>query len=432
MNSAKRLILQNSFYLLLEKIVLMGGSLLLSVAIARYLGPEQFGRYNYLLSFTALFAPIFALGLTNILLREFAAKPDRIGDILKTSLVARFICGVFVTFVAVCCFFAVFSEQWKFQLLSLLLLANISNAFEVFERWFQHKSMNKHLVLWRVFNFTVFAVVKLVCVMHYQSFAMLVCIVALELLCKNIGYRVLYGRFDQQKQRRQYDNALFQEMFSQSRFLLFSAVASVIYLKIDILMLEALTNDKEVGIYSVAAKLSEIWYVLPKVVLTAMFPKMLEIAKNTKKRYLAILQRGFDLLFISALVLSMAVFFASDRIIDLLFGAQYAQSAAILQLHMFASLFIYMRLLLSQWLVAERFAEFSLFSQLSGAVANVLLNLWLIPLYGAWGAAVATLISYAVTTYFCLFFHARTRPIATMMTKAMLFPFRLHHILKFK
>lgn len=430
MNSAKRLILQNSFWLLLEKIILMGGGLVLSVLFARLLGPEDFGRYNYVLSFVALFAPLFALGMTNVLLREFSRQPTRISDILQTCLKARFIAGICLTLVAALILYAVFGNHWKFQLLSLLLLANISNAFEVFERWFQHKSMNKHLVVWRVSNFSVFAITKLVAVLYFQSFIALALVVVIEVLSRNIGYRLLYQKYRDTAIKGHYDQAVFSDIFAQTRFLIFSGLASVIYLKIDILMLESMAGAQQVGIYSVAAKLSEVWYVLPQIVITAMFPKLLEIAKQSQTRYLAILQRGFDGLFIAALVLSAGIYFISPALIALLFGEQYQESAAILQLHIFASVFIFMRVLLSQWLVSEKFAQFSLFSQLAGAVCNILLNLWLIPVYGAWGAAVATVISYAVTSYICLAFHARTRPIAWMMTKSMGFVFRLPQLFK--
>jgi len=87
-----------------------------------------------------------------------------------------------------------------------------------------------------------------------------------------------------------------------------------------------------------------------------------------------------------------------------------------------------MRALLSLWLVSEKYAEFSLFSQVSGAISNILLNLILIPKYGAMGAAVATLISYAITSYFCLFIFKRTRHIGIMMTKSIFFLYRLNKL----
>ena len=147
-----------------------------------------------------------------------------------------------------------------------------------------------------------------------------------------------------------------------------------------------------------------------------------------KQRYYKFLQRGFDLLFIAALTISVLIYAVAPWIIELFYGESYREAIPILRVHIFASLFIYMRVLLSQWLISERFAEFSLVSQVSGAVVNVLLNLFLIPQYGAMGAAVASLVAYAVTSYFCLFFYSRTRVIARMMSKSIFFAFRLRQV----
>jgi PST family polysaccharide transporter len=79
---------------------------------------------------------------------------------------------------------------------------------------------------------------------------------------------------------------------------------------------------------------------------------------------------------------------------------------------------------LSRWLLAEDLLRFSLVTHLSGAVMNVALNLLLIPGYGAVGAAVATVISYACAGWLALFFSARTRPMGLMMARALLLPLR--------
>ncbi len=426
----KRLIVKNSVWLLIEKVILMGGGLALSIVFARMLGSDDFGRYNYVLSFVALFAPVFALGMYNVLLREFSKHPQKIPDILRTCLTSRLLSGSVVMVIAVIGLYGVFGVGWKFELIGLLLFSHIFNAFEVFARWFVHKSLNPVLVKWRVVNFVFFALIKLWVIWQYQDFSLLIMAMAVEVLVKNGGYRYLYSRHRESNNNGRFQLDLFKDIFSQSKFLILSSLASVIYLKIDILMLESMLPIEEVGVYSVAAKLSEVWYVLPQVVITAFFPKLLEIAKDQPKRYDSILQKGFDILFISALVLSILVFLVSPWIVEILYGQSYAEAAQILRLHIFASCFIYMRALFSQWLVSERFAEFSLISQVSGAVANVLLNLWLIPLYGTWGAAVATVISYAVTSYFCLFFFKRTRKLGVMMTKAMIFPLRLREVFR--
>jgi O-antigen/teichoic acid export membrane protein len=83
-----------------------------------------------------------------------------------------------------------------------------------------------------------------------------------------------------------------------------------------------------------------------------------------------------------------------------------------------------MRAAFSKWILIEDALMFSLITQGFGALANVGLNLLLIPQYGGYGAAVATLISYAVASYFSLFFYKKSRPVFWMMSKAMLSPVR--------
>lgn len=75
-------------------------------------------------------------------------------------------------------------------------------------------------------------------------------------------------------------------------------------------------------------------------------------------------------------------------------------------------------------MLIERYNAFSVVSQGLGALANVVLNVILIPRYGMMGAAVATLVSYSAASYFALLLSQRTRPVFWMMTRALLMPWR--------
>jgi O-antigen/teichoic acid export membrane protein len=422
------IIISNSLWLLAEKILLVSLGLLLSVMFARLLGPEEFGRYNYILSLVALFIPIFSLGIGNILLRELSEQPSNTASLLASCFKARFITAFFVSAGVIVAAFYIYGANWKPQLISMLLFAHIFNAFEVYERWFQHQSDIKRLVYWRSGCFILFAALKLMIIYQYQSYIPLIMIMALEVITKNSGYYVLYKKDTSEKIMPKFNLSIFVDVFSQSKYLIFSSLAAVIYLKIDILMLEYMLGDEAVGTYSVAARLSEVWYILPQIMIITLFPSLISLAKNNNARYLKVLQLSFDYLFMSALILSICIFIVSPWLIDTLYGEVYSQASTILRIHIFASLFIYMRVMLSQWFVSKKLARFSLFSQVSGAVVNVALNLLLIPYYGVLGAAVATVISYAVSAYFCLFCFKQTRDIALMMTKSIFFIFRLNKI----
>jgi Na+-driven multidrug efflux pump len=83
-----------------------------------------------------------------------------------------------------------------------------------------------------------------------------------------------------------------------------------------------------------------------------------------------------------------------------------------------------MRAALSRWILIENALYFSMLNQGLGALSNIGLNYILIPFYGGKGAAWATLISYAIASFFALVIYRRTRPVFWLMLKALIAPLR--------
>jgi O-antigen/teichoic acid export membrane protein len=194
-------------------------------------------------------------------------------------------------------------------------------------------------------------------------------------------------------------------------------------------MLRWLVDAEEVGIYSVAAKLSEAWYFMPTAIVASLFPKLLELKKSDEGQFKKRLQQLFDMLYGIALALAILITFISGPVIDFLYGVEFSKAAVILSIHIWAGIFIFMRAAFSKWILVEDAITFSMFTQGAGALVNVLLNFVFIPMYTGTGAAIATIISYATASYFSLLFYKKTRPIFFMMTKSLLSPFRYLNIL---
>ena len=72
-----------------------------------------------------------------------------------------------------------------------------------------------------------------------------------------------------------------------------------------------------------------------------------------------------------------------------------------------------------QWFVAENRQILSFQRTLLGAVVNVILNFILIPKYGPIGAAVATVIAYAIAAFLSDLLQKETRQMFTMKMSAM-------------
>jgi len=120
---------------------------------------------------------------------------------------------------------------------------------------------------------------------------------------------------------------------------------------------------------------------------------------RSAEQYLQGLLRLYVLMVRISLLIAVPLAVVSPMLIELLFGAGFAESSAVLRVHIWAAIAVFLGVASSQYLTNEGLQKLSLYRTLIGLVINVVLNLILIPVYGAMGAAIATLISYFFATF---------------------------------
>ena len=118
------------------------------------------------------------------------------------------------------------------------------------------------------------------------------------------------------------------------------------------------------------------------------------------------------------------VYFLSESIVNVLYGSQYLEAAPVLGLYFCSAIFVFIGVASSKWFVTENLQIFSFYRTLAGVITNIALNLWLIPIYGIWGAALATLISQAIASYLFNCINPRVRIVFVQQTKALIAPIR--------
>jgi O-antigen/teichoic acid export membrane protein len=245
-----------------------------------------------------------------------------------------------------------------------------------------------------------------------------------ETVIVEVGVLAIFTRQGHRPRQWRAQPSRMRGLLSESWPLVLSALGAALYLRIDQVMLGQMKGASEVGIYAAAARLSETWYFVAAAIVASSFPYLLQLRAEDPTRYAVRLQQLYDTLAWVAISLAVIVTLLAPLIVHVLYGSAFAASAGILQVHIWAGVFIYMRTAFSKWLVAERMLMFSLVTQGAGAVVNVILNLALIPQWGGLGAAWATVVSYAAASYLVLPFFGPTRPAALMMTKALVAPAR--------
>ncbi len=186
-------------------------------------------------------------------------------------------------------------------------------------------------------------------------------------------------------------------------------------------MLGLITDDAETGIYTAAARLSEVWYFLPMAAVAALRPYLSRLhAEGDEKRYSLVMQRFMTAASATAFLAVIAVLLFGKMLVLLLYGADFASAAPVLQIHILAAPFVFLMVAAGPWFVDRLQTRSMLVRHSTGAVANVALNLLLVPMMGGTGAAIATLASYALAGFIMNGVLPSGRIVFGMQTRALL------------
>ncbi len=393
--------------------------------VARYLGTVNFGVLQYAIAFVGLFGPLAILGLQGIVVRDIVREPEARDEILGTTFVLRLIGGLTgFTFALLAIYFVRRSDPTIRLVTSVAALTLFLQAFDCIDMWFQSQVQSKFTVFAKSSALVVANLLRILAIVLKAPVQVFAAIMVIDIIVSGSGMVMAYRSQGYRLKNWRFSMARAKNLLGQSWALILSAALSIIYFKIDLVMLGQYAGDEAVGIYSTAVRLSETWYFIPVAITISVFPSLIKARERGEKIYYARLQQLYD--FLAWLGLAVGVFFTftSDRIIVLVFGEQYAAAGPILAVHIWAGVFIFLKVAMSRWLLNEGKLTFLFISSGLGAVINVTLNIFLIPRYGGMGAAVATVISYAAAGLFSCFLYRPTWRNGWMMIKAIFVPFR--------
>lgn len=421
-----KIYLHNTGWILGEKFFSLGLNFAVTLMVARYLGPESFGILAYAVSLMTLFAVLGHVGLNGLAIREFVRHPEQKATILGTIWGLKLIgCFIAFSFLLAYVFIAEDLGSLEFNVTIIVAFALIFKPFNVIDFWFQSKVQARYPAMVRTISALASAIAKLALIFIGSGLLLFAMANLLQGIIAAVGLVYVFKKISRERLVDwRFSLAKGKDLLKRGSLIFIGAFFATIYLKIDQIMLRWFSGTEEVGVYALAASLSEVWYFLPTAIIASIFPSLIHLHKSNPDLFNHRLQQIFDLLFICALGIALIVQIGAPIIMPILLGDQYLGSISILMIHIWAGIFVFMRAAVSKWILIENFLIYSLVSQCAGALMNVGLNLLLIPSFAGQGAAFATLISYATASYLALLIYPKTRQIFSMMTIAMVSPIR--------
>lgn len=418
-------ILGNSAILIAEKLVTMIVTLYITIMLTRYLSPSDWGTLSYLMAFSGLSLPFTAVGLNGLITQHLLKYPEQHNEVMGTAITIRIIgsCITISLFYLVLETWFVEDEYIK-DLLAIILIGTTSLSLTGINFYFESIVLAKYSSTVRIASSLIAASVKIWAVYTQQNLTTIVIIFSAEFALTAILFLISYQVKTGALMSWSWNSKIAKEMLQRCGYLIFSSVFAMVYLKLDQVMLGQMTSMEEVGQYAIAARLSEVWVFVPAALVASAYPAIAKLYQDKSPNYQKRLQQSNDILFGLSLSLAIVVQLFGTWLITLIFGDKYTDAAVILQIHIWSSVFIFMRTLASRWLILEDLVKFSLYSHIAGALVNVVFNYLLIPEFGAIGAAYATLISYASAGWLIFYVNRKTRLIGNIMTRSLLFPLR--------
>jgi PST family polysaccharide transporter len=426
-------ILLNSGWLVFDKIFRLTLGLLVGVLTARYLGPERLGLLNYAIAFVSFFAVIANLGLDSIIVRDISDHKNGVNVTLGTACLLRLVTSA-ISFVFACgaIYFYRPGNALLFYLVALFSFTVFFQAFDVIDYFYQARLRSRIPVWIKCIAFLVSGLIKLLLIYYGAPLIAFAWASLFEFFMICIGMILAYHLLEFKISFWRFDFSLAKRMILEGWPLLFSGVLVTIYLRVDQIMIGNMLGDKELGIYSVAVRLTEIWSFIPMAITASVLPLVVNAKNNNTARYYQILEHLYLLMLWLSLSIALILTFSSGIIINILFGPEYSDAKNVVIIQCWSGVFIFAGLVSNHWYLLEGKNKLTFYRQVTGVLMNVVLNLVLIPRLGISGAAWATLITQIFISYFFDLINKSTRPIFFIRSKIYLLFIPITYNLVFK
>lgn len=399
----------NTFWLFADKGFRLLAGLVVGVWVARYLGPEEFGLLNYSISLVGLFITFATLGLDGVVVRELVRNPANENRITGTSFWLKLGGALLVLLILVVA--TVLSDQPQTEKWLVLWIGAsvLGQSFNVIDYEFQSKVQSKFVVKASIVALVVASALKIGFILYGVSLVYFAVVIFVESVVLAAGLVWFYLKQGGRLSVWKFDAEVAKSLLKDSWPLIISGIVITLYLKIDQVMIKEMLGNTEVGWYAAAVRLSEIWYFIPIVISNSLYPAIVGSKEKSTKLYYDRLQKLYSLMVLIAVAIALPITFTSHLIIELLYGHEYREAAMVLMIHIWSAVFIFLLHASGKWLINENLTRNAFYRNLSGAVLNIGLNLYLIPKMGIVGSAIATLISYGVAGFFYDFIDPKLR-----------------------
>ncbi len=420
---------ENAFWLIFEKGFTLVVGMVVGIYVARYLQPENFGLLNYTISFVSIFSAFSTLGMDQIIVRELAKGTGRRDDLLGTGFILKLAGSAVLIVLMLVILVFMNHDAFTNTLILIIAAAEIFKGFEVINYFFQSQVQSKYVIQIQLLINLLLSFAKLGMVFVHAPLIWFAIIIVIGSILNAIGFIYAYQKREGTPRNWSFHKPLAFELLRESWPLALYGIALHIQARIDQVMLGKMLNNYEVGQYSVALKFIEIFGFMPMILMNTFSPAIVKAKAVSEDLYRHRLVNLYRLMFATFLLIAVPIFLFAENVITLLYGVEYQAAGYLLSLFALRLFFSNMGVGKSVFIINESLFKYSLLTVVIGAVVNIGLNYLFIPLYGAVGSIVASMISFTASIFIVDLFFEKTRLNQKLMFQGMFSFWKLKEVL---
>jgi O-antigen/teichoic acid export membrane protein len=400
---------KNSAWLVLDKVARAIIGITVGAAVARHLGPEEYGQLAFAITTVSFFAVTSCLGLDGIVVRECSRRLKRqrqardtenaqvqatpsVGLILGTAFKMRLIVG---------CVFWVVSSSAAYVIMGHnagIIIAIVGGTLifqpaDTVDLWFQANSKSKKTIIAKSIAYVLSNILRVILILYEKDLIWFALAVLIESAVSFLSLIIYYRRENNSPAWRSNIRKIGMHLLKESWPFAAASGATILYMRIDQILIQIFLPNKDLGLYSAAMPFANTWHSVAMIMYISALP-ILSRLETSSASYNKFFRYTYVLFFGIGVVISVGVFLTAEPLISILLGADYTEASNALKILAFINIPVFCGYAYAIDVVAQRRSAHALYRAVLGAALCMATGLALIPTYGINGAAISALLGF--------------------------------------
>lgn len=391
-----RRFVENYFFALGADVLQRLSAALIVVWVSHKLGVEEAGVYFLAVSFATLFGRVSYWGLDQLLTRDVAMAPERANQSTVNFLVVRaLLAGLMTAILYAVVVLLGYAPHTSRVILLLGLTVLPDSLINICQSVFMAHERMGYLAVSSLLNGSVrvvAGVLALIGGLGLEGVAVGLLLASLSTLAL-LGYLVRTRLF---RPRWEIDWAFSRRQLRAGLPFLLIGMFFILENQLDVILLSRMRDEHQVGLYGAASTVISALLLVPFAFQTAVFPVMSRLYATAPAALDRLHVQSLKYLLLAGLPVAVGVTILGPDIVTVAFGKAFAASAPVLQCLVWSLFLIFVNIPSARLLVVSDRQRVIAAILLTTLTINVVLNVLLIPRWGAAGSAVARVISTSV------------------------------------